>query len=199
MSDFDDTEGNGAEENQENHNGASSNKNPSQRPGVESQGNCLTISGVQGSGTSALSPWQLRDSSSESPQSLPIFAKKRNTSSDGNSLPSKQLEPHPVNEQIPTEGSRTSFAGESTESDDDSSTDSAPTSLDYSPSSKDRISDESPKDKKEETSVLPCHIQQQSTFNSDGTSTVVSFHYAKVKLYYPIHCLTKLTSINSNF
>ncbi|XP_015758640.1 PREDICTED: uncharacterized protein LOC107337909 isoform X3 [Acropora digitifera] len=172
MSDFDDTEGNGAEENQENQNGASSNKNPSQRPGVESQGNCLTISGVQGSGTSALSPWQLRGSSSESPQSLPIFAKKRNTSSDGNSLQSKQLEPHPVNEQIPTEGSRTSFAGESTESDDDSSTDSAPTSLDYSPSSKDRISDESPKDKKVETSMLPCHIQQQSTFNSDGTSTV---------------------------
>ena len=178
MSHFDDTEGNGAEENQENQNGASSNNNPSQRPGVESQGNCLTNSEVQGSGTSALSPWQLRGSSSESPQSLPIFTE--NTSSDGNSLQSKQLKPHPVNEQIPTEGSRTSFAGESTKSHDDSSTDSAPTSLDYSPSSKDRISDESPKDKKEETSVLPCHIQQQSKFNSDGKSTVVSFHYAKV-------------------
>lgn len=170
MSHFDDTEGNGAEENQENQNGASSNNNPSQRPGVESQGNCLTNSEVQGSGTSALSPWQLRGSSSESPQSLPIFTE--NTSSDGNSLQSKQLKPHPVNEQIPTEGSRTSFAGESTKSHDDSSTDSAPTSLDYSPSSKDRISDESPKDKKEETSVLPCHIQQQSKFNSDGKSTV---------------------------
>lgn len=178
MSGNDDTEGNRVEKNQENQNGASSNNNPSQRPGVESQGNSLTNSVVQGSGTSALSPWQLRDSSSESPQSFPAITE--NTSSDGNSLQSKQLEPHLVNEQIRTGESRTSFAGESTKSDDESSTDSAPTRLDYSPSSKDRISDESPKDKKEETSVLPPHLQKQSTVNSDGTSIVVSFHYAKV-------------------
>lgn len=176
----DDTDGNDIKESKENQNRASLNNNPSQRPGVESQENCLINSEVQGSGTSA-GPLKLRGSTPEIPQPFPTTTE--NTNSDGNSLLSEQLEPQPVNEQIPAEQNRTSFSAESAQDDDLSSHESAPdvdTSLDNLAPSEDRISDESCKDCEEETSELPYHLQQQSTFNSDGTSTEVIFHYATV-------------------
>ena len=119
ISGSDDTEGNDIEESKENQNGASSNNNPRQRHRVESQGNCLTNSVVQGSGTSAS-----RGSRSEIPQSFPTTTE--NTSSDGNSLQSKQLKPQPVSEQIPAEEKRASVSDKSALGDDQSSRESAP-------------------------------------------------------------------------
>ena len=167
----DDTESNDIEESKENENEASSNKKPSQRHGVESQGNCQTNSVVQVSGTSVS-----RGCSSEIPQSFPTTTE--NTSSNGNSLQSKQLEPQPVSEQSPAEENRSSVSDESAQGDDQSSRESAPdadTSLDDLASHEDRISEESPKDCEEETELF-YHLQQQTTFNSDGTLTGVIFH-----------------------
>ena len=164
MSGSDHTDGNDIDESKENQNGASLNNNPSQRPGFESQEKCLTNSKVQRSGTSASGPLQLKVSGSESPQSFP--PNTENTSSDGKSLQSEQLQT--VYEEIPAEENRT-FKDELTLGDDlHILTESAP---DTDPSS-----DESSKDCKEETSVLPCHLLQQSTIKSDGISMVVSFH-----------------------
>ena len=181
MSGSDDTEGNDIEQSKENENGASSNNKPSQRRGVESQGNCQTNSVVQVSGTSAT-----RRSSSEIPQSFPTTTE--NTSSNANSLQSKQLEPQPVSKQIPAEENRSLVSDESAQGDDPSSRKSAPdadASLDSLASHEDRISDGSSKDCEEE---LPCHLQQQPTFNLDGTLTGVIFHN---QLYiYLIHALS---------
>ena len=145
----DDTEGNDIEESKENENGALSNNKPSQRHGVEPQGNCQTNSVVQVSGTSAS-----RGSSSEIPQSFPTTTE--NNSSNGNSLQSKQLEAQPVSEQIPAEENRSSVSDESAPD--------ADTSLDGLASHEERISDKSSKDCEEET------------LESDGTSTEVIFH-----------------------
>ena len=95
MSDSDDTEGNDIDESKEYQNGASLNNNPSQRPGFESQENF-----------SASSPLHSKGSSSESPQFFP--PNTENTSSDGKSLQSEQLQNLIVYEEIPDEENRTS-------------------------------------------------------------------------------------------
>ena len=182
MSGSDDIEGNDIEDSKENQNGASQNNNPSQQHEDGSQENHLTYLVIQGSGTSVSSLLQLKGSSSEIPQFFPTITE--NTSSNGNSLQSKQLEPQPVShEQIPAEENRSSVSDESAQGDDQSSRESAPdadTSLDSLALREDRISDESSKDCEEETLELPYRLQQQSTFNTDGTSTEVIFHYAVV-------------------